>query len=271
MNTQSTTKSRRLTTLAFRLAAGVGFGVTALALVGGSAQAGSDEPIIPAIPVELIPAPFEPLPAPHDLDLIPIPDPPDPTIPPPDLPDPELTPTCTEWSAADMSVSSVDNGDLTATVTLAYADPTGICNELFIVHSVREDAAMNPLGLLAEEHVTMLDLQLDGDHSVSVDVPLDPCYTRVFTHAPEAVLLQDDHYGDGCPPEDTIPEDTIPEDTIPEDTIPDDTVPTPTVPDGTLPMTGSSTTVVALLGGALVLAGGTLALGVRRSQLDNRG
>jgi len=49
--------------------------------------------------------------------------------------------------------------------------------------------------------------------------------------------------------------------------VPSDPTVPPTVPGSqTLPQTGSPSMVIALLGGALMLAGGALAIGVRQSQ-----
>lgn len=292
-NSNSTTAGRsRFATIATRLGAGVGVSLAALTILGGSAFAESGEPgptpVIPLTPVEFTPdfelSPIEPpaidldditvIPTPDDDDVDPpvfeVPDFPEFEIPL-DIPEiPEL-PVCVEWDPADVTVSSVENGDLTATVTLAYADPAGVCDELFVVHSTQEDATMTPLALLAEEQVSIADLQADPDSTIAVTVPLDPCYTRVFTHGPEALVLQDDHYGVGCPV-DTVPEDT-PVETVPETdptvppTVPSDPTVPPTVPGSqTLPQTGSPSMVIALLGGALILAGGALAIGVRQSQ-----
>ncbi len=292
---------------ATRVAAGAGVTVATLTFLGGTVFASGDEPIpgpildpefTPELEIEFTPDPLGPEPSiPVDIEIIPeipvdfpeLPELPEPEddgpeieiIPdfPLDIPDlPELPePDCEPWNPADLFVSSFDNGDLTATVTLIYAVPTGVCDELFVVHSVQEDAAWTPIVLLAEEHVTIADLYAEADHEIAVVVPLDPCNTRVFTHGPEALLMQDDHYGTGCPPDETLPDPTVPDPTVPDPTVPQETTPqtnptvpptTPTsVPGGTLPQTGSSaTTVIALLGGALVLAGATLAIGVRKSQ-----
>ena len=165
-NSNSTTAGRsRFATIATRLGAGVGVSLAALTILGGSAFAESGEPgpipIIPFTPVDLTPEfEFAPIDLPSiELDDLTVPsddgdEPPVFEIPefeipeleiPLDIPEiPEL-PVCVEWDSADVTVSSVDNGDLTATVTLAYADPAGVCDELFVVHSTQEDAAMTPL------------------------------------------------------------------------------------------------------------------------------
>ena len=218
--------------------------VAALTFLGGSVFASGDEPIpgpildpdlTPELEIEFTPDPLGPEPSiPVDIEIIPeipvdfpeLPELPETTDPeddgpeieiipdfPLDIPDlPELPePDCEPWNPADVFVSSFDNGDLTATVTLTYAVPTGVCDELFVVHSVQEDAAWTPIVLLAEEHVTIADLYAEADHEIAVVVPLDPCNTRVFTHGPEALLMQDDHYGTGCPPEETLPDPTVPD------------------------------------------------------------
>jgi LPXTG-motif cell wall-anchored protein len=289
---------RRRLVLAGRVAAGLVISGAAFSMVGGSAFA-SGEPIMP-IPDPGFEPVFEPVfELPPDFELEPIDpiDPPFSTIPldipelpevpeddgpvltipddifiPVDIPEiPEL-PLCLLWNPADVAVSSADNGDLTATVTLVYSGPDGVCDELFVVHSTQEDAAMNPLALLAEEHVTLAELVADDDNTIAVNVPLDPCYTRVFTHGPEALLMQDDHYGEGCPDPTTTTEPPVETTDPPVETTPTTapptvpTVPQTTVPGGTLPQTGSSSTVIALLGAALVLTGGCLAIGVRKSQ-----
>ena len=298
--------SRRRLALAGRIAAGVAVSAATLTVLGGSAFAADDDPIMPMPdsafepvfelePIEPIDPPFSTIPL--DIPELPEDDGPTLTIPGLDIPDlpfdtipeddgpvltipgldiPEL-PLCAVWNPADVAVTSVDNGDLTATVTIVFSGPDAVCDELLVVHSTQEDAAMNPLALLAEEHVTLAELVADDDNTIAVNVPLDPCYTRVFTHGPEALLMQDDHYGEGCPDPTTTTAPPV-ETTEPPVETTDPTVPTtvpPTVPQpgptttivgGTLPQTGSSSSVIALLGAALVLTGGCLAIGVRKSQ-----
>ena len=295
--------SRRRYVLAGRVVAGLAISGAAFTMFGGSAFA--SDPIVPLDPAfeptfELEPiGPIEPPFSTIPLDIPELPELPEddgPVLTIPGLDIPELTipdddgpvltipgldipelPLCIVWDPADVAVTSVDNGDLTATVTLVYSGPDGVCDELFVVHSTQEDAAMNPLALLAEEHVTLAELVADDDNTIAVNVPLDPCYTRVFTHGPEALLMQDDHYGEGCPDPTTTTAPPV-ETTEPPVETTDPTVPTtvpPTVPQpgptttivgGTLPQTGSSSSVIALLGAALVLTGGCLAIGVRKSQ-----
>jgi LPXTG-motif cell wall-anchored protein len=295
--------SRRPLVLAGRVAAGLAVSAATLTMLGGSAFA-SDDPIIPMPdsafepvfelePIDPIDPPFSTIPLdipelpeddgpiltiPDDIFIpeLTVPDDDGPVLTIPGLDIPEL-PLCVVWNPADVAVTSVDNGDLTATVTIVFSGPDAVCDELLVVHSTQEDAAMNPLALLAEEHVTLAELVADDDNTIAVNVPLDPCYTRVFTHGPEALLMQDDHYGEGCPDpttttappvETTEPPVETTDPTVPT-TVPP-TVPQPgpttTIPSGTLPQTGSSASVIVMLGGALVLAGGALAIGVRKSQ-----
>jgi LPXTG-motif cell wall-anchored protein len=291
--------SRRRLVLAGRVAAGLAVSAATLTMLGGSAFA-SDDPIIPMPdsafepvfelePIDPIDPPFSTIPLdipelpeddgpiltiPDDIFIpeLTVPDDDGPVLTIPGLDIPEL-PLCVVWNPADVAVTSVDNGDLTATVTIVFSGPDAVCDELLVVHSTQEDAAMNPLALLAEEHVTLAELVADDDNTIAVNVPLDPCYTRVFTHGPEALLMQDDHYGEGCPDPTTTTAPPV-ETTEPPVETTDPTVPT-TVPQsgptttlvgGTLPQTGSSSSVIALLGAALVLTGGCLAIGVRKSR-----
>jgi len=289
-NSNSTTAGRsRFATIATRLGAGVGVSLAALTILGGSAFAESGEPgpipIIPFTPVDLTPEfEFAPIDLPSiELDDLTVPsddgdEPPVFEIPEFEVPEIEIIPEdlpelplCKVWTPAGVTVTHVDNLDGTATATISYTDPDNVCDELFVVHSIAEDELMNPLGLLAEEHITIAELAADPDNSIAVVVPLDPCYTRVLTNGPEAVVLADNHFGTGCPvpTETTEPTDpTVPptDPTVPP-TVPSDPTVPPTVPGSqTLPQTGSPSMVIALLGGALMLAGGALAIGVRQSQ-----
>ncbi len=287
INSNTTTGRSRFSSVATRLGAGVGVSLAALTIVGGSAFAGEPgepgpTPSSPLTPVDLTPdfgiSPI--VPPVIDLDDITVPDDGDPPlleIPVFEVPEIEIIPEdlpelplCKVWTPASVTVTHVDNLDGTATATISYTDPDNVCDELFVVHSIAEDELMNPLGLLAEEHITIAELAADPDNSIAVVVPLDPCYTRVLTNGPEAVVLADNHFGTGCPvpAETTEPTDpTVPptDPTVPP-TVPPAVTPTTVPGSQTLPQTGSSSTVIALIGGALMLAGGALAIGVRKSQ-----
>lgn len=290
MNTTTVQTARTLRTT--RLAAATVAVVAVSILAGDAASAGSDEPphdLVLAQPVQetLLAEPVQdtllaqPVPTPT---LVQVPDPtliPLPTVPP--ATDPPLELACEPWDQAKTSIVHANPVAGTVTVSIGYSQltPPPPCDRLFVVHSIQLDDTLSPIGLLAEEHVELTDIVLDGGIAI-VTVPIDPCFARVYTNS-GPVVLNDTYYTDGCPPETTEPQPD-PTEPAPDPTEPAPTAPAPTTPtvevdpqtpqtppapfEGELPATGSSTVVTLGLIGALFLAvGAGLACGTRASQV----
>lgn len=199
---------------------------------------------------------------------------------PPEVFIPEGVPECVELDTDWLSALHTDNGDLTVTSALAYTGPANPCDTLIVVHSLQLNAALEFLGDLDTQLVPLVDLAAAPGGMMDVTVPIDWCFARVLTNV-EGFPLDDDTYivdtppvGDfpGCdtPPDTTMPTDTpddTPTDTMPPSDTPDDTrPPSNTVPGGELPETGAESMVLAVIGGAFVILGGTLAGLVRGLQ-----
>lgn len=184
----------------------------------------------------------------------------------------------TDWLAAVHTF----NGDGTVTATLGYTGPADPCDTLIVVQSLALNSSLEFVSEVLNVLVPIGDLAAAPEGTMDVVVPIDWCYARVLTNV-EGLPLDDDTYivetpasGDfpGCgdaPTETTMPTDT-PDETVPEET-PDPTTPPSdtrppvnTIPEGQLPQTGAESTVLAVVGGAFVILGGTLAGMVRGFQ-----
>ena len=286
----STTQIRR--SIGVRLLAGTGLALTIATLAGGAAFAGSpggDDGGDPVIPIEFVADGVE-LPQIDQLPQLPqlpdgpvIPDLPEipelPEIPdftPPEIPDftlpeipddTELPDPCPPWDPSLTEVVHADPVDNHVTVSISYlSDAHAACDTTIVVHSIRLDDASNPIGLLAEEHLTLDELG-DLGGSTTITVPIDPCHAQVLTNA-DGFALAITTYGDGT----GCTDDTDPtEPTVPTDSeVPSDETVPKTVVTGQLPATGSATAPIALLGFVFIATGLSLACAARGMQVRSR-